>query len=63
MQKLISAIMEADSAELSELIQAVTHRYRELHPDWEISFLCLPKNDEEARTQIIDAAFKMIKMQ
>ena len=61
MQKILSTIAEADSAQLSEIIQAIFCRYRQLHPEWEFFFLSLPRNTPEKQQRILDAVRNYIK--
>ena len=49
----------ADSAELSEIVQAVLHRYEVLFSEEEVVFLSLPKHDHKERQRIIRAVLKI----
>lgn len=43
LEEVIERIHVADSEDLADVVQAVTRRYREQFPDWEVQFLALPK--------------------
>ena len=50
---VLEYIDRTDDLQLSEIIRAIIHQYNEVHPDWEISFLALPKNDSLQREQML----------
>ena len=56
-------INHADDAELAEIIQAIIHRYNSLHPDSEIFFLSLPRNNPQERQETIDALIRSLQTQ
>lgn len=48
MIEVLTKIRQADDIEINQIINAVTQRYKEVFPDWEVTFLSLPKNDPDA---------------
>lgn len=48
-KRLIKRIENADGYEIDEILNAFRRRYRKLHPDWEVLFLSLPKQDQQKR--------------
>ena len=48
MNEIFKKIRRADDAEINEIIDALTQRYKEVYPDWEIMFLAMPRNDPDA---------------
>ncbi len=43
MSDLLERIAQADDMEIQDLLKAVTNRYAELYPDWEICTFSLEK--------------------
>ena len=56
-------IEEADSARTMELLDTVVNRFRELHDDWELILLTLPKNDRTERKRLLKQAVQMLQEQ
>ena len=54
-------IDQADSGQVSQIVQALTTRYSQLYPDWETSFLSFPKNDPAQRKQILRSVLNIYK--
>lgn len=54
MREILEKIRRADDAEINEIIEAVTLRYQEVYPDWEVMFLSLPRNDPDACLRKLD---------
>ena len=46
---ILDFISDADSDQLSQVVQAVVNRYTLIAPEWETSFLSFPKNDPAQR--------------
>lgn len=59
---LISCIQNADSAELSEIVQAVLARYRTLFPEEDVVFLSFPEKDRDARVSLLCRVAELIKL-
>ena len=59
--KVLKFIHQADDSQVSDIIQALVSRYKEVHPDWEITFLSLPKNNSTERENIIQYFLKSVK--
>ena len=57
-QNVLDFIEQADDYELNEMMDAITERYQVLHPDWEVSYLALPKHDRHKRREILEFALK-----
>ncbi|MBQ8237597.1 MAG: hypothetical protein IJZ39_05580 [Oscillospiraceae bacterium] len=51
-------ISQADDGKINQIINAVTARYKQVYPDWEVAFLALPLHDREARRRILEFALK-----
>lgn len=63
-RKLIHWLIgSAASIELSQVVQAVVHRYAELFAEEEVIFLSLPKHDFEERRRIIQGVLGMEQYQ
>ena len=63
MDDVLKLIRLADDIELSKIILEVITRYGILHPDWEIVFLSLPKDEPEERERCIHAAAAMLRQE
>ena len=63
MLDIMERIKRADDAQISQVIMAVIDRYAAVHPDWEIVFLSLPKDDPEERERCIHAAAAMLRQE
>lgn len=48
---VLAKIAQADDFEISQIIQAVVRRYRQVFPDWQVVFLSLPGTDQKARNK------------
>lgn len=53
----LEGIQKAKGDELSLIVHAIIGRYAELFPDWEITFLSLPKDPPDERQRTLEAAF------
>ena len=54
----LNFIRQADDDDLNELLDAITTRYKTLHPGWEIAFLAMPLDDLSMRQKILEFALK-----
>ena len=61
--EMLSYISKADDTEISEIIQTIIHRYNILHPDSEIFFLSLPRNNPQERQETIDTLIRFLQQQ
>lgn len=52
---ILAEIECADDILINDIIRAVTRRYEQVHPEWEICFLALPKNDPVCRKAYVSA--------
>ena len=59
LEHILSFIHQADDAQISEIIQALILRYGQIHPDWDVSFLSLPKNDPIQRQQMLRSILQL----
>ena len=50
---VLKDINHLSTDELDECIQALSQRYAQLHPGWEIAILTLPKDDPAERGRIL----------
>ena len=53
-------IEEADHTRTMELLDTVVNRFRELHDDWELILLTLPKKDRKERRRLLEQATQML---
>jgi len=56
-------IEEADHTTTMELLDTVVNRFRELHDDWELILLTLPKKDQKERRRLLKQAIRMLTEQ
>jgi len=56
-------IEEANHRRTMELLDTVVNRFRELHDDWELILLTLPKKDRKERRRLLEQAIKMLAKQ
>ena len=61
LNEILNFIDHADTNQLSKIVQAIVKRYGQISPDWEISFLSLPKNDPIRRQQILQSILQLDK--
>ena len=59
LNEILNFIDQADSSQLSEIIQAIIQRYGQISPDWEVNFLSLPKNDPLRRQQMFQTILQL----
>ena len=59
LNEILNFIDQADTNQLSEIIQAIVQRYGQISPDWEVNFLSLPKNDPLRRQQMLQSILRM----
>ena len=56
---ILDYILDADSDQLGQIVQAIIDRYDTIAPDWEISFLSYPKNDPAQREQMLRSILQL----
>ena len=61
LNQILKFIDQADTNQLSEIVQSIVKRYGQICPDWETSFLSLPKNDPLRRQQILQSILQFDK--
>ena len=49
---VLTYIEEADCIEIDTILNAVQHRYRYHHPDWDILFIAIPTDPEKRRADL-----------
>ncbi|MBQ9148043.1 MAG: hypothetical protein IJX69_00570 [Oscillospiraceae bacterium] len=55
LQEVLKQIENADDDAISQIIQAVIRRYKQVYPGWEVVFLSLPLDDAaQRRKQLAD---------
>ena len=59
--QVLTYIRQADTNQLSEIVQAIVARYGQISPDWEVHFLSLPKNDPLRRQQMLRTILQLDK--
>lgn len=60
MHRIIRFVLNADVAELTNIIHAVHSRYQTLYSDWDIIYLALPKNNPAERKRLLQNAVRMV---
>ena len=60
MNHLIRFIFHANDTELNQIIHTVNRRYQSIHPDWDIIYLALPKNNPAERERLLQKAISVI---
>ena len=61
LNQVLTYIHQADDLQVNEIIQAIVSRYRDIYPDWDITFLSLPRNDPEERNNLIQYFLTSVK--
>jgi hypothetical protein len=61
MKYILRTIYHSDDNEIDAIIKAIINRYRTKHPDWEIIFLSIPKNDLTARKNQLHALMAFLE--
>ena len=61
LNQILKFIDQADTNQLSEIIQAIVKRYGQISPDWEVNFLSFHKNDPLRRQQILQSNLQLDK--
>ena len=59
--QILSYIEDANDWQISEIIHTTVHRFNQLFPDWDVSFLSLPKNDPAERERMLQAILQLHK--
>ena len=52
--EILQAIQEAGPEDMSDLVNTLSRRYRQLYPDWDILYIACPKNNPEEKRVILD---------
>lgn len=50
---LLAGIKTANRSEIDAILDALSQRFASLYPEWELSFLTLPRNNPELRRSIL----------
>ena len=58
--QVLEFIRQADDCQVNEIIHTLSARYKEVHPDWEVTFLSLPKNNPTERKNMIQSALHFL---
>lgn len=58
--ELMQLVLQATEMELQQIITAIMHRYDELFPDWEVTYLALP-NDPVQREIAIESTMQFLR--
>ena len=56
---ILDFILDADSDQLSQIVQAVVNRYTLIAPEWETAFLSFPRNDPAQREQTLRSILQL----
>ena len=59
-KRLLRWIGKADEQNISRIVQAVSARYGEKHPDWEMVVLVLPKEKGDIRQGYLAQIFRAL---
>ena len=58
--EVLEFVRQADDCQVNEIIDTLIARYKEVHPDWEVIFLSLPKNNPTERKNMIQSALHFL---
>ena len=58
--QVLTFIRQSDDTQANEIIHALIARYKEVHPDWDLTFLSLPKNNPTERQNMIQRAIEFL---
>ena len=61
LDRVLTFIRKADDRQINEIIQALIARYGEVYPNWDVTFLSLPRNNPEERNNVIQHFLKSVK--
>ena len=61
LHSILDFIQDADSDQLSQIVQAVVHQYTQIAPDWESVSLSLPKKDLEMRKTYLKTIMEFLE--
>lgn len=60
-QEVIDRITQAEAGEIQEYVTAAFNRYRQLYPEWDITYMAIPKNDLEDRQRTIQYIIEILR--
>ena len=60
--EFVEQIKSADSIVLSDIVQAVLARYRDLYPNEEVVFFSFPERDRDARVSLLRSIADFIEL-
>ena len=60
MEDLFNVIAQADRERLKKMMTEIMHRWAELHSDWELVCVTLPKYDLREREETLRATFRVL---
>ena len=60
LQYLLRFVSGSDTTELSQLMDCINQRYRDLYPNWEVIYLALPQNNKDERQRLLKKALSLI---
>ena len=56
----LTFIQQSDDIQANEIIQGLIARYKKVHPDWDLTFLSLPRNNSAERKEMIQRALEFL---
>ena len=59
LEEIVKEIRDADGTQIDILLDEVFYRKRTLYPQWDLSYLALPKNDWVERRRILETILRM----
>lgn len=59
-EEVLRAVAQADGDFVEEILTAAINRKRQLHPDWEIRYLALPRSAAGEERQRYECAWKVL---
>ena len=60
LEEIVHYINQADDIEINQIIDALTQRYKQVYPGWEVAFLAMPLDDPARRQAILELAMRCI---
>lgn len=60
-KEVLEKIEAAQRGEIQDYVKAAFCRYQELYPEWDITYMAIPKNDPEKRRQTIQYIIEMLQ--
>ena len=60
LEQVLAYIRQANDIQTNEIIKTLTIHYSEVYPDWDVTFLSLPKNNPSERKELLHSALSFL---